>query len=156
MKSLATLKLDNLQLLIEGIRMQEDVMDEPRRVNKYHFCRSQPKVRHAPQLYGLSKAALSAIGVEYDEVRKDIDSALYLSGSKLMSGSQPSAHNYCGYQFGSWAGQLGDGRAHLLGSVKHQNKRYELQLKGSGITPFSRHADGNSVLSSALREFLAS
>lgn len=44
----------------------------------------------------------------------------------------------------------------MLGSVKHQNKRYELQLKGSGITPFSRHADGNSVLSSALREFLAS
>jgi serine/tyrosine/threonine adenylyltransferase len=69
---------------------------------------------------------------------------------------QPLAHNYCGYQFGSWAGQLGDGRAHLLGSAKNENKHYELQLKGSGKTPFSRFADGNSVLSSAVREFLAS
>ena len=156
MRSLSSLKLDSLQLLVEGVRVQEEVMDEPRKVSKYHFCRSQPKVRQAPQIYGLSKGALSALGLDHEEVRKDGDSALYLSGSKLMAGSKPSAHNYCGYQFGSWAGQLGDGRAHMLGSVKHQDKRYELQLKGSGITPFSRHADGNSVLSSALREFLAS
>ena len=61
------------------------------------------------------------------------------------------AHNYCGYQFGSWAGQLGDGRAHLLGTAVKGNKKYELQLKGSGVTPFSRFADGNSVVSSAVR-----
>ena len=60
-------------------------------------------------------------------------------------------HNYCGYQFGSWAGQLGDGRAHLLGSSHFEEKTYELQLKGSGTTPFSRFADGNSVVSSAVR-----
>lgn len=68
---------------------------------------------------------------------------------------QPIAHNYCGHQFGSWAGQLGDGRAHTLGNIKN-GKIYELQLKGSGFTPFSRHADGNSVFSSTVREFLAS
>lgn len=61
------------------------------------------------------------------------------------------AHNYCGHQFGVWAGQLGDGRAHILGSIKSGQKLYELQLKGSGLTPFSRHADGNSVVSSAVR-----
>ena len=70
--------------------------------------------------------------------------------------TQPISHNYCGYQFGVWAGQLGDGRAHTLGSTSHEGKTYELQLKGSGVTPFARRADGNSVLSSALREFLAS
>lgn len=70
---------------------------------------------------------------------------------------QPVAQNYCGHQFGSWAGQLGDGRAHTLGYLKGVlSAKIELQLKGSGLTPFSRHADGNSVLSSALREFLAS
>lgn len=68
----------------------------------------------------------------------------------------PIANNYCGFQFGVWAGQLGDGRAHTLGQYVHDKKIYELQLKGSGKTPFSRHADGNSVVSSALREFLAS
>lgn len=66
------------------------------------------------------------------------------------------AHNYCGHQFGVWAGQLGDGRAHTIGHIKSNGKIYELQLKGSGLSPFSRHADGNSVVSSALREFLVS
>ena len=74
----------------------------------------------------------------------------------MIPGSIPIAHNYCGFQFGVWAGQLGDGRAHTLGTVLNQGKIYELQLKGSGLSPFSRHADGNSVVSSAVREFLAS
>lgn len=68
-----------------------------------------------------------------------------------MNGSIPISHNYCGHQFGVWAGQLGDGRAHTLGNVINEDKVYELQLKGSGLTPFSRHADGNSVVSSAVR-----
>ena len=76
---------------------------------------------------------------------------MYLSGSKLINGSIPLCNNYCGFQFGNWAGQLGDGRAHTIGFIKNQNKKYELQLKGSGMTPFSRHADGNSVVSSAVR-----
>lgn len=76
---------------------------------------------------------------------------MYLSGSKNISGSLPVSHNYCGYQFGSWAGQLGDGRAHTLGHVINGNKIYELQLKGSGLSPFSRRGDGNSVVSSSVR-----
>ena len=64
---------------------------------------------------------------------------------------KPIANNYCGFQFGVWAGQLGDGRAHTIGQYVGDKKIYELQLKGSGKTPFSRHADGNSVVSSALR-----
>ena len=69
-----------------------------------------------------------------------------------MDGSVPVCNNYCGHQFGQWAGQLGDGRAHTIGNVRTDNNTtYELQLKGSGLTPFSRHADGNSVVSSAVR-----
>ena len=64
---------------------------------------------------------------------------------------------YGGHQFGSWASQLGDGRAHLLGAyVNKEGERWELQLKGSGRTPYSRHGDGRAVLRSSLREFLCS
>lgn len=95
----------------------------------------------------------------YADCLEDPNTAEYLSGSKLISGSKVNAKftqvvcsNYCGYQFGSWARQLGDGRAHILGSIKtSKNGLQELQLKGSGVSPFSRFADGNSVVSSALR-----
>ena len=69
----------------------------------------------------------------------------------MIPESKPIAHNYCGIQFGSWAGQLGDGRAHTLGTIMENDRIFELQLKGSGMSPFSRHADGNSVVSSAVR-----
>ena len=79
-----------------------------------------------------------------------------LSGNALASGHLPMATVYSGHQFGVWAGQLGDGRALLLGDLEHQGQRTELQLKGAGITPFSRMGDGRAVLRSSLREFLAS
>ena len=67
------------------------------------------------------------------------------------------AHRYGGHQFGMWAGQLGDGRAVLLGEyVNLRGQRWELQLKGSGKTPYSRRGDGRAVLRSSIREFLAS
>jgi hypothetical protein len=64
---------------------------------------------------------------------------------------------YGGHQFGQWAGQLGDGRAILLGeAINRQGQRFELQLKGAGPTPYSRRADGRAVLRSSIREFLCS
>src|SRR5690606_18294000 len=69
----------------------------------------------------------------------------------------PFASNYGGHQFGHWAGQLGDGRAISLGEVRAASgERLELQLKGAGPTPYSRHADGRAVLRSSIREFLCS
>lgn len=62
---------------------------------------------------------------------------------------------YSGHQFGVWAGQLGDGRAHLLGEVPSAQGPQELQLKGSGLTPYSRMGDGRAVLRSSVREYLA-
>jgi serine/tyrosine/threonine adenylyltransferase len=76
---------------------------------------------------------------------------------KLWPGMVPYAACYSGHQFGSWAGQLGDGRAISMGEyVNSRGERWELQLKGAGMTPYSRHADGRAVLRSSIREFLAS
>jgi uncharacterized protein YdiU (UPF0061 family) len=79
------------------------------------------------------------------------------AGSRAFAGSAPLASVYAGHQFGQWAGQLGDGRAILLGEVQAADGRWlELQLKGSGLTPYSRMGDGRAVLRSSIREFLAS
>lgn len=79
------------------------------------------------------------------------------SGNRLLPGMSAYATRYGGHQFGSWAGQLGDGRAISLGEVINQDgERWELQLKGAGMTPYSRNADGRAVLRSSLREFLCS
>src|SRR5207342_3711299 len=83
--------------------------------------------------------------------------AQVFGGNKLVEGMQPYAANYGGHQFGNWAGQLGDGRAITLGeAVNVRGERWELQLKGAGPTPYSRHADGRAVLRSSVREFLCS
>ena len=78
-------------------------------------------------------------------------------GRPLLPNSLSLAHRYGGHQFGYWAGQLGDGRAVLVGTYTSQQGEYwELQLKGSGKTPYSRSGDGRAVLRSSVREFLAS
>src|SRR5258706_6942543 len=70
---------------------------------------------------------------------------------------QPYAARYGGHQFGHWAGQLGDGRAITLAEVVNAGgKRFDLQLKGAGLTPYSRTADGRAVLRSSVREFMCS
>jgi len=76
------------------------------------------------------------------------------SGNALWPGMRPLASVYSGHQFGVWAGQLGDGRAHWLGEVNAPGGALEIQLKGSGLTPYSRMGDGRAVLRSSIREFL--
>lgn len=80
-----------------------------------------------------------------------------LAGNARLPGSLPIATAYGGHQFGVWAGQLGDGRAILLGQVRNAlGEPWEVQLKGAGRTPYSRGADGRAVLRSSLREYLCS
>ena len=80
-----------------------------------------------------------------------------LAGNRLLPGMKPIAACYGGHQFGQWAGQLGDGRAIVLGDLTGPDgQRWELQLKGAGLTPYSRRADGRAVLRSSLREFVCS
>jgi uncharacterized protein YdiU (UPF0061 family) len=80
-----------------------------------------------------------------------------LAGNLVLNSMQPYAACYAGHQFGSWAGQLGDGRAIALGELRGKDgKPYEIQLKGAGPTPYSRRADGRAVLRSSVREYLMS
>jgi uncharacterized protein YdiU (UPF0061 family) len=79
-----------------------------------------------------------------------------LGGNALPPIGSPRATVYSGHQFGQWAGQLGDGRALLLGEIDSPVGVMELQLKGAGLTPYSRMGDGRAVLRSSIREFLCS
>jgi uncharacterized protein YdiU (UPF0061 family) len=79
-----------------------------------------------------------------------------LSGNAIAAGMRPLASVYSGHQFGVWAGQLGDGRALLLGEIDSPAGPMEVQLKGAGLTPYSRMGDGRAVLRSSIREFLCS
>src|SRR5690606_4821960 len=96
-------------------------------------------------MLGLDSAVLDA--PEFLEV---------FAGNAPLPGGEPLAAVYSGHQFGVWAGQLGDGRALLLGEVAGPAGNFELQLKGSGMTPYSRMGDGRAVLRSSVREYLAS
>ncbi|XP_045503763.1 protein adenylyltransferase SelO, mitochondrial-like [Colias croceus] len=81
----------------------------------------------------------------------------FVSGKYLPEGGLSVSHRYGGYQFGYWADQLGDGRAHILGEyVNRKGETWQPQLKGSGETPYSRFGDGRAVLRSSIREMIAS
>ncbi|MGY8903910.1 MAG: protein adenylyltransferase SelO [Burkholderiales bacterium] len=85
------------------------------------------------------------------------DACQVFTGNRLLPGMQSLASVYSGHQFGQWAGQLGDGRAILLGELQDQRGQWqEIQLKGAGQTPYSRMGDGRAVLRSSIREFLCS
>jgi serine/tyrosine/threonine adenylyltransferase len=107
-------------------------------------------------LVAVSPTAAKVLGVEVEEIMKSSAWQAMLSGGAPLPGADPLAAIYAGHQFGQWAGQLGDGRALLLGEVQTANGPIELQLKGSGPTPYSRRADGYAVLRSSIRELLCS
>ena len=108
-----------------------------------------------PRLVAYSPEAGALIGLRPGEERRP-EFAEIVSGNALLPGMEPVAGLYGGHQFGVWAGQLGDGRAILLGEVDTVEGPWELQIKGGGITAFSRFADGRAVVRSTIREFLAS
>ena len=90
------------------------------------------------------------------ELGIDVADAGYLGGVKFAEGMDPYSQRYGGHLFGTWAGQLGDGGAITIGEVDTGEEVLELQLKGSGVTPYSRFSDGRAVLRSSIREFLCS
>lgn len=111
----------------------------------------------SPKLIAWSDQLAESLGVSSPLSDENEKIASVLSGNSLLPGMRPYAACYGGHQFGHWAGQLGDGRAITLGEFKDLGgKSWELQLKGAGKTPYSRHADGRAVLRSSLREFLCS
>ena len=127
-----------------------------REVEGAAWSRVDPAPVADPQLLAWSPEAAALVGLDAtDAVAPDF--ARVFGGNALLPGMQPWANNYGGHQFGTWAGQLGDGRAISLGeAIGAQGSRWELQLKGAGKTPYSRFADGRAVLRSSVREFLCS
>ncbi len=109
----------------------------------------------SPKLMAYSPEVADMLGLTESDMQ-DADMINALGGNGLLKGMASYATRYGGHQFGHWAGQLGDGRAIFLGELINNGKRFELQLKGAGATPYSRRADGRAVLRSSLREFLCS
>ncbi|NML48332.1 YdiU family protein [Ramlibacter sp. G-1-2-2] len=109
----------------------------------------------APALVSLNEPLARDLGLDPAQLASPPGVAA-LTGNVLFEGGRPLASVYSGHQFGVWAGQLGDGRAILLGEVQTPLGPQELQLKGSGRTPYSRMGDGRAVLRSSIREYLGS
>jgi serine/tyrosine/threonine adenylyltransferase len=116
------------------------------------FCAVQPPTPlAAPYWVGHSEQAAKLLGLQPETLLQP-QWLSALSGNSPLAGTQSVATVYSGHQFGVWAGQLGDGRALLLGEALG----HEVQIKGAGATPFSRRGDGRAVLRSSIREFLCS
>jgi len=130
--------------------------NEPRQVFGACWSAVDPTPVAQPTLLAYSRPVAESLGL--DEAAMAAPEMLAaLAGNALLPGMVTYASCYGGHQFGQWAGQLGDGRAILLGEVVNpQGQRLELQLKGAGPTPYSRRADGRAVLRSSIREFLCS
>ncbi|MBM4062445.1 MAG: YdiU family protein, partial [Planctomycetes bacterium] len=139
-------------------RLPGDRSDErrPRPVHGALWSLAPPTPVAAPRLLAFSAPLARELGLPEDLLR-DPGTTAVLAGNALWPGMAPYAANYGGHQFGNWAGQLGDGRAIVLGElVRDDGATFELQLKGAGPTPYSRAGDGRAVLRSSIREFLCS
>ena len=140
---------------LDGLPVDESGDTEPRQVPGVVASRVLPTPVAAPRLVGWSEVLASELALSRPTAgSRALD---ILAGNALAPGMHPWSARYGGHQFGNWAGQLGDGRAITLGELPGPDgQRYELQLKGAGVTPYSRFADGRAVLRSSLREFLCS
>jgi uncharacterized protein YdiU (UPF0061 family) len=128
----------------------------PRAVPGASYSLVLPTPVAAPSLLAWSDAMGERLGLARPPLGVGV-AAEILSGNRQVPGMRPYAARYGGHQFGQWADQLGDGRAITLGEVRGPDgQSWELQLKGAGRTPYSRHADGRAVLRSSVREFLCS
>eukprot|EP01087_Luapelamoeba_hula_P011200 TRINITY_DN3014_c0_g1_i1.p1 TRINITY_DN3014_c0_g1~~TRINITY_DN3014_c0_g1_i1.p1 ORF type:complete len:763 (+),score=176.43 TRINITY_DN3014_c0_g1_i1:37-2325(+) len=150
-KTFEELTFDNKALRV--LPVDPESQNYVRQVPDSIFSRVWPTPVLHPKTVVLSPSALALLDLFADPQKVP----QYFSGNKLIPGVEPAAHCYCGYQFGYFSGQLGDGATMYLGEVINNNsERWELQFKGAGKTPYSRTADGRKVLRSSLREFLCS
>ena len=126
------------------------------RLPERFFARVAPTPVAEPRLVGVNKSLAEKLGADPEQLtdRKAVE---VFAGNRVPKGAEPIATAYAGFQFGSWVPQLGDGRAILLGEVvARDGVRRDVQLKGSGRTPFSRNGDGRAALGPVLREYVVS
>ena len=120
------------------------------------FARIPPARAPTPRILQINRPLAEELDLDLERLASQ-EGLEILSGNRIATGSEPIAMAYAGHQFGNWVPQLGDGRALLLGEVIDRNGlRRDIQLKGSGRTPFSRTGDGKAPLGPVLREFIVS
>src|ERR1700709_501240 len=120
------------------------------------FARVAPTPVTSPRLIKLNRPLALHLGLDPDRLASP-EGAEILAGKRVPDGADPIAMAYAGHQFGHFVPQLGDGRAILLGEVIDADGiRRDIQLKGSGPTPFSRRGDGRAALGPVLREYVVS
>src|SRR3954463_16441033 len=120
------------------------------------FARVAPTPVSSPKLIKLNRQLAVHLGLDPDRLASP-EGVEILAGKRLPDGAEPIAMAYAGHQFGHFVPQLGDGRAILLGEViDADGVRRDIQLKGSGPTPFSRRGDGRAALGPVLREYIVS
>jgi len=140
---------------VEELTGEADGVNRPRQVPGCNYSLTAPTPVRYPHLLAWSDELATYLGLDRPTERGP--AADLLAGNLITPSMRPFAARYGGHQFGSWAGQLGDGRAISLGELTARDgSAHEVQLKGAGPTPFSRQGDGRAVLRSSLREFLCS
>ncbi len=126
------------------------------RLPEHFYTRQPPEPVPAPELIRLNRELATALGLNANWLASEAGINM-LAGNHVPEGASSIATVYAGHQFGNWNPQLGDGRALLLGEVVGSDGiRYDIQLKGSGRTPYSRGGDGKSPLGPVLREYIVS
>ena len=126
------------------------------RLPGHFFARLMPTTVTSPTLIKLNSDLAKRLGIDPEELNGEEWAAIF-SGNRVPPGADPIALAYAGHQFGHFVPQLGDGRAILIGEVKDVGGNLrDIQLKGSGQTPFSRQGDGRAALGPVLREYLVS
>ncbi|MEE9313615.1 MAG: YdiU family protein [Rhizobiaceae bacterium] len=126
------------------------------RLPERFYARLNPKPVEDPRLIRLNEKLAKDLGLDLEELKGE-KGLQFFSGNKVSKEADPIAMAYAGMQFGGWSPQLGDGRALLLGEiVDAKGQRFDVQLKGSGPTPFSRRGDGRAWIGPVLREYIVS
>lgn len=126
------------------------------RLPERFFARLPPTPVRAPRLVALNRPLARLLRLDPDAFDGEAGASIF-AGNVLPDGAEPIAQAYAGHQFGVFVPQLGDGRAILLGEViDAEGARRDIQLKGSGPTPFSRRGDGRAAIGPVLREYLVS
>ncbi len=143
------------QQFVNSLPADSEIGSATRQVHHAIYSLVTPTPVSNPQLLAWSDETAALLDL-HPNLKTNVDFMSLLAGNTTAFGSKPYATVYGGHQFGHWAGQLGDGRAINLGELEENAKHFTLQLKGAGVTPFSRHADGRAVLRSSIREFLCS
>jgi len=126
------------------------------RLSERLYERENPIPVAAPKLEAFNEPLGQQLGIDRLKLGDEVLSAIF-SGNEVLPGSEPLASAYAGHQFGHFAGTLGDGRAVMLGEITTpEGEHFEVQLKGSGRTPFSRGGDGRAWVGPVVREYLLS